>query len=264
MTTTRNNDKKTRNQNKAIKVITKPLKASIIKSNPIKATVLRTLERLFTISKKGVSDFICIDEKSLRNKGCKPFEISMFRCRNGVPYLRRDSPICRKYLVERSYNKTTGSLIGFKLIGLNKGCFYSRHIPYNIRRKVLEHYGFKCIWCGSKERLEVDHKNGRYNSKTDNINDFQILCKSCNDKKRERCNKCRATNCRYNVQEEISSVLYKTAFISGNKNYNPKHGCKGCFLYDIEDFYLQHDKKHINQQERNGERNKSSRRVIML
>jgi hypothetical protein len=173
----------------------------------------------------------------------------MFQSKNGVPYLRRDSPICRKYLVKRTYDKSNGALIGFQLVGLNKSSFYSRHISKNIRKRVLEKYGFKCIWCGSKDRLEVDHKNGRYNTKTDATSDFQILCKSCNDKKRQRCNKCRETNYRYNVQKEISSTLYKCAYISGNEKYTEKQGCKGCFLYDIEDFYLNHDTKCLNKQE---------------
>lgn len=254
MTLTRRNNNKTRDYNKKIKVVSKPFKKSIkdcihYKISTKKTTVLSTLERIFKINNKGVSEFINIDENSLRSKGCKTFEICMFQSKNGVSYLRRDSAICKKYLVERCYNKTNGSLTGFKLVGFNTVSHYSRHISKNNRKKVLEKYNFKCIWCGSKDRLEVDHKNGRYNTKTEDVNDFQILCKSCNDKKREKCNKCRETNHRYNVQKEISSVLYKSAFICGNEKYNEKQGCKGCFLYDIEDFYLKHNKQYINQQE---------------
>jgi hypothetical protein len=248
MTVTRSNCKKTRHDDNKLKVIKKPYKQShkksstrYVKNNNTKTNILSILESLFKVNNKGISELICIDEKSLHKKGCKPFEISMFQSKNGVAYLRRDSPICRKYLVERSYNKATGSLIGFKLVGFNKSQYYSRHISKNIRKKVLEKYGFKCIWCGSKDRLEVDHKNGRYNKKTEVISDFQILCKSCNDKKRQRCMKCRESNCRYNVQQEISSLLYKSAFTSGTGKYTEKQGCKGCFLYDIEDFYMKHD-----------------------
>lgn len=243
MTITRSN---TKNCNKRIEIITKSSRTEPQQSNNKKSNVLQVLERVFHIDKIGCSEFISIDEKSLRKKGCKPFEIVLFQSNNGVSYLRRDSPICRKYLVERNYNKSTGSLIGFKLVGFNKSSYYSRYISKNIRKRVLEKYGFKCIWCGSKDKLEVDHKNGRYNRKTGMVEDFQILCKSCNDKKRERCNKCRESKCRFNVQKDISSILYKSAFISGNEKYNEKQGCKGCFLYDIEDFYLKHDAKNIN------------------
>jgi hypothetical protein len=233
-------------------VVKKPLKKTIRSNNNIcyigkigsKARIIKTLERVFKISKKGVSEFISIDKTSLRKKGCKSFEIDMFQSNNGVPYLRRESPICRKYIVERKYSQSSGALIGFKLIGFNKTTYFSRHIPQKIRQDVLKKYDHKCILCGSKDRLEVDHKNGRYDTKTDKVSDFQILCKSCNDKKRERCNKCRESGCRYNVQKEVSSILYKSDFTSGTGKYNEKQGCKGCFLYDIEDFYKNHDKKY--------------------
>lgn len=226
----------------------KPKSELKVKSRPLKGKpqVLCVLERLFKVSKKGVSEYINIDKAFLKKKGCKLAEIQLFQANNGVPYLRRESPICKKYRVERKYHSSTGALIGFKLIGFNTNVHFSRHIPQQVRKAVLEKYGHKCVWCGSKDRLEVDHKNGRYDAKTDKVSDFQILCKSCNDKKRERCNKCRESGCRYNVQKEISPVLYKTAFTQGTGKYNEKQGCKGCFLYDIEDFYHKHDKNAKN------------------
>ena len=225
-------------------------KAHEIKTKP---QILSVLEKRFKITKKGYSEYIDIDKALLRQRGCKPIEIQMFQANNGVPYLRRDSPICKKYKVERKYHVSTGALIGFKLIGFNTNVHFSRHIPLLVRKAVLEKYSNKCVWCGSKDRLEVDHKNGRYDTKTDKVSDFQILCKSCNDKKRERCNKCKESGCRYNVQKEISSILYKTPFTHGTGKYNEKHGCKGCFLYDIEDFYKMHDTKtkSTNRERRN-------------
>jgi ICEA Protein len=239
---------KSQKHNKVLKLTKKPLKKKVVQHsyikriNKSKRNILNVLERVYKINKKGVSEFISIDKLSLLSKGCKQNEIHMFQSNNGVSYLRRDSIICKKYLVDRTYHKSTGALIGFKLIGFNTKTFVSRHIPQSIRKSVLQKYGFKCIWCGSQQKLEVDHKNGRYNDVTDKVDDFQILCKSCNDKKRERCNKCRETGCRYNVQKEISPILYKSPFICGSAKYNEKVGCNGCFLYDIEDFYKNHDK----------------------
>lgn len=232
--------------NKAIAKTVKLSKTSLkVKKTQLKGRpqVLCVLERIFKVNKKGISEYINIDKVFLKKRGCKPAEIQLFQANNGVPYLRRESPICKKYKVERKYHSSTGALIGFKLIGFNTKLHFSRHIPQQVRKAVLEKYGHKCILCGSKDRLEVDHKNGRYDAKTDKVSDFQILCKSCNDKKRERCNKCRDSGCRYNVQQEISSILYKTAFTQGTSKYNEKLGCKGCFLYDIEDFYQKHDRK---------------------
>jgi len=228
--TTVNNKKE--NTHKLLKVINKPFKKQII---------LNVIERPFKISNKGVSEFISIDKSSLRNKGCKTIEVDMFQSKNGVSYLRNDSIICKKYLIKRTYDNKTGTLIGFQFIGFNKKMYYSRYISPSIRKNVLQKSNFKCIWCGSQDRLEVDHKNGRYNTKTDKITDFQILCKNCNNRKREKCNRCRETGLRYDVQKEISPILYKCAFLSGSCQYNIKQGCKGCFLYDIEDFYKHHN-----------------------
>jgi predicted DNA-binding protein len=132
-------------------------------------------------------------------------------------------------------------------MGFNNNLYFSRAIPQEVRKVALEKSGHKCIWCGSTDRLEVDHKNGRYNNVSNNVNDFQILCKSCNDKKRERCKKCVLTGQRFNVQSSISNILFKSPFTCGDGKYNDMIGCKGCFLYDIEDFYTNHDnKKQVN------------------
>ncbi len=208
----------------------------------VKSKIVLIVERIAKINKKGVSQFISIDPKDLRKKGCKVNEVGLFKTNNGVPYLRKDAPLSRRYMIERKYHRTNGSLLGFKLIGFNNNLYFSRSIPQEIRKAILAKYHYKCIWCGSGDRLEIDHKNGRYNNVSNNVNDFQLLCKSCNDKKRERCKKCQATGQRYNVQQTISNVLYKKAFTCGTCKYNDKIGCKGCFLYDIEDFYVKHDK----------------------
>lgn len=234
------NKHKQKDKKRTLKCKNTPLKTSFTAS---KSKVLNVLERVFSINNKGVSEFIYINEEYLTKKGCNHYEVNLFKSNNGVAYLRRDSPICRKYMIQRKYNTKTGALIGFKLIGFNKQVFFSRHISQQIRLEILNKYNNKCVWCGSRDRLEIDHKNGRYNVKTDKIDDFQLLCKICNDKKRQRCNKCRETGKRYNVQKEISSVLYKSAFTSGYEKYTEKQGCKGCFLYDIEDFYMNHDRK---------------------
>jgi hypothetical protein len=214
------------------------------KSSKPKALIVVIVERIGKINKKGVSHFISIDVRDLKKKGCKPREIDLFKSNNGVPYLRRDAPLSKKYTIERKYHKGNGSLMGFKLTGFNNNLYFSRAIPQQVRKASLEKYGHKCIWCGSTDRLEVDHKNGRYNNVSNNVNDFQILCKSCNDKKRERCKKCVLTGQRFNVQSSISDILFKSPFTCGVGKYNDKIGCKGCFLYDIEDFYENHDNKH--------------------
>jgi hypothetical protein len=209
-----------------------------------KSQILAVIERIGKINKKGVSNFISIIPTDLRKRGCKANEIELFKSNNGVPYLRKDSPLCRKYNVTRKYHKSIGSLIGFQLTGFNNNMYFSRAIPQDVRRVILEKYNYKCILCGSKDRLEIDHKNGRYDNIANTFEDFQLLCKSCNDKKRERCKTCKLSGQRFNVQQSISNILYKVPFTCGTQKYTEKIGCKGCFLYDIEDFYKKHDKKN--------------------
>jgi hypothetical protein len=62
----------------------------------------------------------------------------------------------------------------------------SRYIPDTVRDEVLERDGHKCKWCSSGENLEIDHivpvsQGGE--SVADNL---QVLCRSCNRKKRTR------------------------------------------------------------------------------
>jgi hypothetical protein len=226
-----------------------------------KAKILGVIERILKITKSGCSKFISIHPNDLKQNGCKTNEIALFKSNNGVPYLRRDSPLCRKYLVDRRYNGKNGSLLGFKLIGFNKNSYYSRSIPQEVRKLTLEKYSHKCILCGSKDRLEVDHKNGRYNAMTSKVDDFQILCKSCNDKKRERCKKCVSSGTRFNVQEAISSFLYDKPYTQGTSSYTQKHGCKGCFLYDIEDFYKKNNASNKTVQKQANEQTRKVREV---
>lgn len=221
-----------------LSVVKKPLKRS--------ATILRIVERIAKVNKKGVSRFIPLDISSLVALGCTKVEASMFQCTNGVPYLRQGSLLAQKYNVQKYYNKKNGSLIRFRLIGFNASntIRVSRSIPVAVRHDVLVKYRNKCVWCGSTDKLEVDHKDGRYTCTGSTMDDFQLLCKSCNDKKRERCKKCVTTGKRYNVQESVSSTLYNIPFTKGTCSFNKKLGCQGCFLYDIEDFYIHNARKH--------------------
>jgi len=217
--------------------IKKPLKRS--------ATILSIVERIAKVNKKGVSSLIPLDASSLIALGCTRREASMFQCTNGVPYLRQGSLLCKKYSVQKYYKKNNGSLKSFRLTGFTPSTVpVSRGIPVAVRRDVLVKYRHKCVWCGSTDKLEVDHKNGRYSCAGTSQEHFQLLCKSCNDKKRERCKKCITTGNRYNVQESVSSTLYNIPFTKGTSRFNNKLGCQGCFLYDIEDFYKHNTIKH--------------------
>lgn len=59
-------------------------------------------------------------------------------------------------------------------------------ISEELRNKVFERDGRKCVLCGSGEKLCVDHIHPfSLGGKTEESN-FQTLCKSCNSKKGNR------------------------------------------------------------------------------
>lgn len=58
----------------------------------------------------------------------------------------------------------------------------SRYPPAsrNIRRKVLKRDAFTCQKCGSKDRVEVDHKVPRSLGGPNTLENLQALCHRCN------------------------------------------------------------------------------------
>ena len=55
---------------------------------------------------------------------------------------------------------------------------------YNkIFKCLLKKYNFKCVYCGEKENLSIDHIKPVKLGGGDELNNLQILCKSCNSKK---------------------------------------------------------------------------------
>lgn len=64
----------------------------------------------------------------------------------------------------------------------------SRSIRSDIRKKIITE---PCVVCGTRTQIECDHKNPLYNEarvlnpQTQTIDDFQPLCKHCNDVKRQ-------------------------------------------------------------------------------
>jgi 5-methylcytosine-specific restriction endonuclease McrA len=63
--------------------------------------------------------------------------------------------------------------------------FYNTIEWRQIRIKVFDMYGHKCLKCGNEDFLQVDHIKPRslYPELELDINNLQILCKSCNIKK---------------------------------------------------------------------------------
>jgi hypothetical protein len=52
-----------------------------------------------------------------------------------------------------------------------------------IFNELMYKYNFKCVCCGSKENLSIDHIKPVSKGGTDIISNLQILCKPCNSRK---------------------------------------------------------------------------------
>lgn len=57
-------------------------------------------------------------------------------------------------------------------------------MPLRLRYAVLERDGFKCVLCGSKDLLEIDHIKPVAFGGTDEMTNLQALCYACNQGKR--------------------------------------------------------------------------------
>ena len=47
-------------------------------------------------------------------------------------------------------------------------------------KKLLHKYNFKCVGCGDKEKLTIDHIKPVSKGGTDDVSNLQILCSRCN------------------------------------------------------------------------------------
>lgn len=94
-----------------------------------------------------------------------------------------------------------------------------------------------CAMCGARgnsenTQIEVNHKDGRKDdprvsdSNTQTFDDFQVLCKACNDKKRQICKKCKESGYRFDATKILGNYY---SFYEGETEYD---GCVGCYQYD--------------------------------
>lgn len=127
-------------------------------------------------------------------------------------------------------------IIGWKCEGFNVEDNGTRMI----RKDIRDYFSNKpCVHTGLPNRdhkkHEIDHKNGRYDDKlvlnleSQTLNQFQPLCREANLFKRSECEKCEATNCRFDAQK----LGYGVSFTKGNHNYD---SCEGCYWFDPLDF----------------------------
>lgn len=81
----------------------------------------------------------------------------------------------------------------------------SRYVSPDDRQAVLEAADFKCSVCEAEEHLEIDHIIPVSQGGTGELRNLQVLCRSCNRRKRMRSVDLRSNGVRPEVETETQS-----------------------------------------------------------
>jgi len=103
-----------------------------------------------------------------------------------------------------------------------------------------------CVVCGTNSQIEIDHKNGLYNdprvlnSKTQTVEDFQPLCKHCNDQKRQTCVWQKNQGKRYPASMIPQLAIFGIDFVDGDLTLDETdvNALKGTYWYDPVEFMI--------------------------
>lgn len=149
-----------------------------------------------------------------------------FKSNNGCQWARKGSMLDRTYNLIRFQAKDMGGkgnrVVAFQLQGF-KEKIENHSIPAEVRQAFK---GLPCVVLGVvTSDMEIDHKNGKYDSENYTIDDFQPMTKAVNDAKREHCKRCNSSNCRFDAK----TLGYPISFIEGDFN---TPSCPGCYWYD--------------------------------
>lgn len=165
---------------------------------------------------------------------------------NGSPWTRvgsNSSWLGKKYKIAKTYN-------GKKVASVQLVGKIDHQRKQTIRQFIRKHFaGGRCVFCGSKSEIEIDHKDG---TKEDDrvmgvegqeVSDFQPTCKKCNDLKRNICNTCVDTETRPDPRDYIPALRsLPVGWTSGNENLDWSRDdglspCAGCYFFDPIAFF---------------------------
>jgi hypothetical protein len=186
---------------------------------------------------------------------------------NGASWCRMDSTFSKKYKYvlrkangklsfswniedENEYNKVKDD---FKYLDIKKikgnptthiKIYGKKNIDIKntreIRNDIREYFkNYLCIVCGNSD-IEIDHKNGLYNDirvlniKTQCIDDFQPLCRHCNQQKRQSIIYTKKNGKRYKASNIPQLKIFGVDFIEGNEDFdiNNINAMVGTYWYD--------------------------------
>ena len=142
-------------------------------------------------------------------------------------------------------HKSVNSIALIKIIGPYDASSSTRAIRTDIKAAFKDSV---CVVCGTG-KPEIDHKNGLYNdprvlsTKTQRVEDFQPLCKHCNDQKRQ-IHKWQDENCRRYPATKIPMFRnHSIDFVEGDEKYDPNdpNAMVGTYWYDPVEFIKKRD-----------------------
>lgn len=90
---------------------------------------------------------------------------------------------CLKDIFKNYYHKFEISNILDEIRLEEKPKYRKKPISTKIIKQVFKKYGFKCMKCGSEEKLQIDHIKSEYCGGKTEIDNLQVLCKFCNQSK---------------------------------------------------------------------------------
>jgi hypothetical protein len=130
-----------------------------------------------------------------------------------------------------------GNAIKYMFIFGEQNLSAGRPIGKNIRDALGNS---PCVACGTTSNIEIDHKNGLYNNprvlclSTQTVDDFQPLCKHCNDQKRQTYKKMKETGVRYGATSIPIFKMLGVDYIKGDSSYdiNDPDTMIGTYWYD--------------------------------
>ena len=150
---------------------------------------------------------------------------------NGGDWARTDGSLGKRYNVVR--HKEYGNAISHvELQGYNKQP-KERPIGKPVRDALA---GQRCVVLATRSKVQVDHKDGRYDNRTvsnvaqQTVADFQPLSQAVNYAKRQHCKRCKETGERFDAK----LLGYTVSQIKGNGKY--RGTCVGCYWYDPKAF----------------------------
>lgn len=146
-----------------------------------------------------------------------------------------EESICLEHELS-NYLFTKGtSIMLIKIVGLQTR-YSNRYIPKCIKEIISKK---SCVVCGTNSSIEVDHKNGLYNdTKVLTLNDFQPLCKHCNDQKRQTCVWQKIHKKRYPASMIPQLSIFGIDFIRGDETLDETNegALVGTYWYDPVEF----------------------------